>query len=171
MAAVLSALLAGFATNFRSRLALQLEILALRHQLAIYQRTVKRPRIRPGDRMVWSWLSRRWAMWREALVFVQPATVIAWQRRRFRDHWSRMIRAGQAGRPPISKEIRELIRKVSGANPLWGTPRSIGELGKLGIDVAKSTVDQYRVRPPCGQNIDRLILLALAHSNCFWAPR
>ena len=66
MVAVLSALLAGFATNFRSRLALQLEILALRHQLAIYQRTVKRPRIRPGDRMVWSWLSRRWAMWREA---------------------------------------------------------------------------------------------------------
>jgi putative transposase len=46
------------------------------------------------------------------------------------------------GRPPISKEIRELIRKVSGANPLWGTPRIVGELGKLGIDVAKSTVDK-----------------------------
>ena len=147
MAAVLSALLAWFATNFRSRLALQLEILALRHQLEIYQRTVKRPRVRPGDRLFWSWLSRYWARWREALVVVQPATVIAWQRRRFRDHWSRMIRGGKPGRPQISKEIRELIRKISGANPLWGTPRIIGELGKLGIDVAKSTVDKYRVRP------------------------
>ena len=65
----------------------------------------------------------------------------------FRDHWSRMIRAGQPCRPPISKEICELIRKISGANPLWGTPRIIGELGKLGIRVAKSTVDKYRVRP------------------------
>jgi putative transposase len=146
MGAVLSALLAGFATLFRSHLALQLEILALRHQLAIYRRTVKRPRIRPGDRMFWSWLSRRWAKWREALVFVQPATVISWQRKRFRDHWARMSRAGKPGRPPIRKEIRELIRKISGANPLWGTPRIIGELGKLGIDVAKSTVDKYRVR-------------------------
>ena len=147
MGAVLSALLAGFATLFRSHLALHLEILALRHQLAIYRRTVKRPRIRPGDRMFWSWLSSRWAGWRQALVFVQPATVISWQRKRLRDHWARMGRAGKPGRPPISKEIRELIRKISGANPLWGTPRIIGELGKLGIDVAKSTVDKYRIRP------------------------
>jgi hypothetical protein len=48
---------------------------------------------------------------------------------------------GKPGRPRISDEIRELIRKVSGANPLWGTPRIVGELGKLGIKVAKSTVD------------------------------
>jgi putative transposase len=80
------------------------------------------------------------------LVFVQPETVIAWQRKRFRDHWTRMGRAGKRGRPLISEEIRELIRKVSGANPLWGTPRIVGELGKLGIKVAKSTVDKYRVR-------------------------
>ena len=66
MGAVLSALLAGFATLFRSHLALQLEILALRHQLTIYQRTVERPRIRPADRMLWAWLSRRWAKWWEA---------------------------------------------------------------------------------------------------------
>ena len=86
MGAILSTLLTAFATLFRSHLALQLEIVALQHQLAIYQRTVKRPRIRPPDRVFWSWLSRRWSRWREALVFVQPATVIAWQRRRFRDH-------------------------------------------------------------------------------------
>ena len=99
--------------------------MALRQQLAIYQRTVKRPRIRPTDRMLWSWLSRRWAAWREALAFVQPATVIAWQRRRFCDHWARMSQAGKRGRPPISTEVREFIRKMSGANPLWGTPASL----------------------------------------------
>ena len=148
MQAVFLALLAGFARLFRSHLALQLEIMALRHQMAIYQRSVERPRIRPVDRVFWSWLSVRWSGWREALVFVQPATVIAWQRKRFRDHWSRLSRAGKPGRPPITKEIRELIQRVSGANPLWGTPRIIGELGKLGIEVAKSTVDKYRVRPP-----------------------
>jgi putative transposase len=146
MGSVGSALLAGLANRFRSWIALQVEIIALRHQLAIYRRTVKRPRLRAGDRLIWAWLSRRWARWREALVLVQPATVIAWQRRRFRDHWMQLSRAGKPGRAPISEEIHELIRKVSGANPLWGTPRIIGELGKLGIDVAKSTVDKYRVR-------------------------
>ena len=95
MGAVLSVLVAGLATIFRSRRALQLEILALRHQLAIYQRTVKRPRIRPGDRILWTWLSRRWAGWREAPVFVQPETVLAWQRKRFRVHWAQLTRAGQ----------------------------------------------------------------------------
>jgi hypothetical protein len=143
----LCALLVCVRTLFRSRLSLQVEVLALRHKLAVYQRSIKRPRIRPADRILWSWLSRHWGTWREALVFVQPATVVAWQRKRFRDHWTRMGRAGKPGRPPISEGIRELIRRVSGANLLWGTPRMVGELRKLGINVAKSTVDKYRVRP------------------------
>jgi putative transposase len=79
-------------------------------------------------------------------VFVQPETVVAWQRKRFHDHWARISRAGKSGRPLISEDIRELIRKISGANPLWGTPRIVGELRKLGTNVAKSTVDKYRVR-------------------------
>jgi len=146
MPTVVYAFLSTLRTLFRSQLSLRVENVALRHQLAIYRRTVKRPSIRPEDRILWSWLSRRWARWWEVLVFVQPETVIAWQRKRFRDHWTRMGRAGKPGRPLISEEIRELIRKVSGANPLWGTPRIVGELGKLGIKVAKSTVDKYRVR-------------------------
>ena len=146
MPTVVYTFLSTLGTLFRSQLSLRVENVALRHQLAIYRRTVKRPSIRPEDRILWSWLSRRWARWREVLVFVQPETVIAWQRKRFRDHWTRMSRAGKPGRPLISEEIRELIRKVSGANPLWGTPRIVGELGKLGIKVAKSTVDKYRVR-------------------------
>jgi len=146
MPPIVYAILSALGALFRSQLSLRVENIALRHQLAIYQRTVKRPHIRPEDRILWCWLSRYWATWREVLVFVQPATVIAWQRKRFRDHWTRLSRRGKPGRPLISEEIRELIRKVSGANPLWGTPRIVGELGKLGIQVAKSTVDKYRVR-------------------------
>ena len=141
MAPLVYAILSAFGALLRSQLSLRAENIALRHQLAIYQRTVKRPRIRPEDRIVWCWLSRHWAPWRAVLVFVRPATVIAWQRKRFRDHWARLSSAGRPGRPRISEEIRALIRTISGANPLWGTPRIVGELAKLGINVAKSTVD------------------------------
>jgi hypothetical protein len=68
--------------------------------------------------------------------------VIAWQRKRFRDHWARLSQQGRPGRPPVSKEISALIRQMSEANPSWGSPRIVGELSKLGIDVAKSTVDK-----------------------------
>src|SRR5437899_90391 len=146
MPPVVYAILSALGALFRIQCSLRVENIALRHQLAIYQRTVRRPRIRPEDRIVWSWLSRRWARWRDVLVFVRPETVIAWQRKRFRDHWARLSSAGKPGRPQISEEIRQLIRTISSANPLWGTPRIVGELGKLGIKVAKSTVDKYRVR-------------------------
>ena len=140
------ALLAVICTLARSRLSLQLEVVALRHQLSVYRRSAKRPRIRPGDRVLWSWLSRHWPRWREVLAFVQPATVLAWQRRRFREHWARISRHRSPGRPAISVEVRELIRRMSRANPDWGSPRIVGELGKLGIAVAKSTVEKYRIR-------------------------
>src|SRR5207244_6101219 len=64
----------------------------------------------------------------------------------FRDGWTRLSRPRKSGGPAINTELRELIRKISTANPLWGTPRIVGELAKLGIKVAKSTVDKYRVR-------------------------
>jgi len=146
MKTVACALLAFVSTLFRSRFTLQLEIIALRHQLTDYQRTTQRPRINPGDRIFWSWLSCHWSGWRGALVFVQTRTVIAWQRKRFRNHWAKLSKHGSPGRPPISKEIKELIRKMSEANVSWGSPRIVGELQKLGIDVAKSTVEKYRVR-------------------------
>src|SRR2546422_4917939 len=146
MPPVVYAFLSMLRVLFRSQLSIRAENIALRHQLAVYQRTVKRPIIRREDRILWSWLSRCWARWRDVLVFVQPATVIAWQRKRFRDHWTRLSRTRKSGRPAINTELRELIRKISSANPLWGTPRIVGELAKLGIKVAKSTVDKYRVR-------------------------
>ena len=147
MKPIVCALLLLVSTVVRSRLSLQLEIVALRHQLAVYQRTTKRPQISSGDRILWSWLASRWSGWRDALVFVQTGTVIAWQRKRFRDHWSKLSKHGKPGRPPVPKEIRALIRKMSEANIGWGSPRIVGELCKPGIDVAKSTVEKYRVRP------------------------
>ena len=132
------ALLQLMTTLIRSRLSLQLEIVALRHQLAVYQRTTKRPQIGSGDRILWSWLARRWTGWRDALVFVQTGTVMAWQRKRFREHWANLSKHGKPGRPQVPKEIRALIRKMSEANVSWGSPRIVGELHKLGIDVAKS---------------------------------
>ena len=79
--------LLGFVVGMvRSRIGLQLEIVALRHQLALYRRSDRRPPIRPSDRIFWTWLARHWSHWREVLVFVQPTTVIAWQRKRFREH-------------------------------------------------------------------------------------
>jgi transposase InsO family protein len=147
MCPIISALLACVAGLFRSRASLCLEHVALRHQLAVYQRSVPQPRLRSTDRVLWAWLSRLWSGWREALAFVQPRTVIAWQRQHFRDHWRRLSQRGMPGRPPVAREVRELIQAMWQANPMWGSPRIVGELRKLGIDVAKSTVETYRVRP------------------------
>jgi putative transposase len=147
MPPVIVTLLASVAISFRSQTALRLENLALRHQLAVYQHTVARPRLRPYDRLFWAWLSRLWPYWHQALAFVQPRTVIAWQRKRFRDHWRWLSQRGKPGRPAVAKEVRALIRQMWRANPTWGAPRIVGELRKLGLDVAKSTVEKYRARP------------------------
>src|SRR5215470_11165168 len=120
MNAVVMAVLTSLASMVRSRMALQIEIVALRHQLAVYQRSGHRPRLHPADRLLWVWLSRVWSRWREALVIIQPRTVTSWQRRRFREYWTRLSRAGQRGRPAVVKEIRDLIRTISAANPTWG---------------------------------------------------
>ena len=116
MKPIVCALLLLVSTVIWSRLSLQLEIAALRHQLTVYQRTTKRPQISSGDRILWSWLSRRWSGWRDALVFVRTGTVIAWQRKRFRDHWAKLSKYGRPDRPTVSEEIKALIRKMSEAN-------------------------------------------------------
>jgi hypothetical protein len=79
-------------------------------------------------------------------VIVKPETVIAWRRKGFRLFWTWKVRRGQAGRPPVSKATRELIRKMSRENPLWGAPRIHGELLKLGIDVGGTSAGKYMVR-------------------------
>src|SRR5438309_12002626 len=97
--------------SFRSRTALEIEILALRHQLNVLQRSVKRPRLSATDRWLWAWLSRHWPEWRRVLVIVKVDTVIGWQRKAFRLFWTWKSRHGQRGRPAVAKEIRQLIRR------------------------------------------------------------
>ena len=144
MRSVFSALMAYVVSHFRSYESLRLENMALRHQLAVYHHTVTRPKLRPADRLFWAWLSRLWPAWQHALAFVQPRTVIAWQKNRFRDYWRRLSQRGKPGRPALAKEVRDLIRDMWRANPTWGSPRIVGELRKLGLNVAKSTVEKYR---------------------------
>jgi putative transposase len=132
---------------FRTRAALQLENLALRHQLAVLKRSHRgRLRLDSADRLFWVWLSGFWSNWRSVLLLVKPETVIAWQRRGFRWYWRWKSRQGEPGRPPINLDVRKLIRKMSLANPLWGAPRIHGELLKLGIEVSQSTVAKYMAR-------------------------
>ena len=130
----------------RSRASLHLEILALRHQLTVVNRSRRqRLRLTAADRMVWAWLSHVWHRWRSALHVVKPATVIGWHRRGFRLFWTWKSRR-RTGRPCVAKDVRALIRELSSQNPLWGAPRIHGELQKLGISVSQSTVAKYMRR-------------------------
>ena len=131
---------------FAPRLELMAEILALRQQLATLNRTAKRPSLRFQDRLFWIALSRFWRDWRSALLIVKPETVINWHRQGFRLYWRWKSKAGRPGRPRIDAEIRELIRRISRENPLWGTPRIKAELHLLGFEVAESTVAKYRIK-------------------------
>ena len=135
-------------TTFKSRTALQVENLALRHQLAVLRRSVKRPKLTSADRLLWAWLRDAWRDWQSALLIVKPETVIGWHRKGFRLFWTWKVRRGQPGRPPVSKEIRQLIRRMSRENPLWGAPRIHGELLKLGIDIGETSVGKYLARKP-----------------------
>src|SRR5438552_14299611 len=151
MMSVLVSLLLTLRTSARSRAALQLDVLALQHQLQVLQRT--RPRRLPltrADRWFWVVLLRVWTEWRTALVIVKPETVIAWHRRGFRLWWAWKSRR-RIGRPTVTADVRALIRTMAHANPPWGAPRIHGELLKLGIDVCQANVAQHmgrRRQPP-----------------------
>src|SRR5712671_3595113 len=106
-------------TSTHSRATLQLEILALRHQLQVLQRTrSRRLRLTRTDRSLWGLLSSIWTGWRTALVIVKPETVIAWHRRGFRLWWTWKSQR-RIGRPTVPTDIRTLIRTMADANPRW----------------------------------------------------
>jgi hypothetical protein len=119
---LLSALLAALFASFRSRAALQLEMLALRHQLGVLQRSVKRPKLTPADRLLWAWLCAVWNDWQSSVFIVKAATVIGWHRKGFRLFWTWKLRHGKPGRPSVPKEVRQLIRTMSRENPLIVNP-------------------------------------------------
>ena len=122
MVIVLRSLMLTLRTLARSRAALHLEILALRHQLEVLQRTrPRRVRLAKTDRGLWVLLSRVWAGGRESLAIVKPETVIAWHRKGFRLWWTWKSRR-RLGRPPVPADIRTLIRTMrrrtrAGARP------------------------------------------------------
>jgi putative transposase len=143
-------LMSGLWTFLRALLsgsaAIALENLALRHQLAVLQWCVRRPRLSRWDRILWVWLSRVCASWWSNLVIVQPATVLAWHRRGFQRYWRSKSRAKPVGRPRLDSERRQLIRRMARENPTWGRRRIQAELALLGYEVAQPTVAKYMHR-------------------------
>jgi transposase InsO family protein len=147
MSNLLLVLLTAISSLFKNPTTLRLENLALRQQLGVLRRsTPKRLRLTATDRLFWAWLSRVWVDWRSTLMIVKPETVVGWHRKGFRLFWRWKIRHGKPGRPTVSREVRDLIRTMSRANPLWGVPRIHGELLKLGIEISEPTVSKYMVR-------------------------
>ena len=131
--------------------AVVLENLALRQQLSVFRRTVRRPRLRTRDRLFWALLAKAWREWRTALIIVEPDTVVRWHRQWLRRRWSHLSTPTRPGRPSTPGAIRTLVEQMATANPLWGAPRIHGELGKLGIEVSERTVSRLlrrRPRPP-----------------------
>src|SRR5215468_2395909 len=131
---------------FRSRAALEAEILVLRHQLNVLRRkSPKRLAFGNIDRLVFAGLYRVAPGVLDALKILKPQTVIRWHRAGFRTYWRWKSRP-RGGRPKTPTDIRQLIRDMSIANPLWEAPRIHGELLKLGIDIGQTSVAKYMAR-------------------------
>jgi hypothetical protein len=128
---------------FRSRAAMEAEILALRQQIIVLRRgKPSRLPFSASDRWILGWICRLFPNARDALAVVRPETVLRWHRAGFRSYWRWKSRR-RPGRPAVSTEIRQLIREMSIANPLWGAPRIHGELLKLGIGAGQTSVAKY----------------------------
>src|SRR5262249_26046328 len=154
MVETLKALVGALLLLFQSRSRLQVEILALRQRLIVSRRTPpKRVRLRVLDRLLFVLLYRLWPGVLDLIAVIQPDTIVRWHRRGFRALWRWKSRR-RLGRPRVGQDVRDLIREISRANPLWGGPPVHGELLKLGIDVSQSTVAKYmsRIRRPPSQS-------------------
>jgi putative transposase len=116
MQSLLSEIFSWLACRFRGRVELELEVIALRHQLAVLrrQRHGRTPVFRI-DRLIWVWLYRLWPRFLKVIVVVKPATVIQWHRQGFRLYWRWR---SKSGRPAINRQVRSLIRQMCKANPL-----------------------------------------------------
>ena len=128
------------------------ENLALRHQLVVLKRNQKRPALKGRDRMFWVLLSRIWSGWRDAVVIVQPDTVVRWHKKAFKLYWKYKSRGGKRGRPRLDPEVKALVLRMADSNPLWGAPKIHGELLKLGLVTSERTVSgllrRHRRKPP-----------------------
>src|SRR5712664_4134459 len=152
MIAFLSLLLHILISPFKTKARLEAEIIMLRHQLNVLRRRVpSNPKLVVADRLLFVWLYRLFPAVLNAVTIIRPETIVRWHRTGFRLYWRWKSRS-QGGRPNIPGEIRRLIREMSLANRLWGAPRIHGELLKLGIEVAQSTVAKYMAKSGRGQS-------------------
>src|SRR5215470_13221330 len=135
-------LIAAARVFFQSRIDVAVEVLALRQQVAVLKRRRPRAPLRPLDRLFWTVLRATWSRWKDALVIVQPETVVGWHRAGFQLYWRWKSRP-RGGRPRISEEIRVLIRRLAQENTGWGAPKIHGELLKLGFVLSERTVARY----------------------------
>src|SRR5260221_1459761 len=147
MLTIAFALLCLVIAIFRTAADLRLEIFALRHQLGVLRRQRSgRLHLVHGDRILWVWLYRLWPRCLRALLIVKPATVIRWHRAGFGLYWHWRSKPRRTGRPSVDREIRDLIRQMSQANPLWGAPRIHDELLTLGICIGQTAVAKHMIR-------------------------
>src|SRR6516165_9610504 len=152
---------------FRSHAAREAEMAFLRQQLVVLRRSAPpRLRLRSADRVIFVWLYRLFPSVLEAAVVFKPATLVRWHRSGFRLYWRCKSRR-RVGRPAVPADIRDLIRIISRDNPLWGAPRIHGELLKLGIDIAQSTVAKYMSRRhgPRSPGLQLQLIVSLIISN------
>ena len=149
---IIVSVLHGLFSSFRTRMELQLEVAALRHQVEVLRRDQRsRVRLTRLDRALWVLLYRLWSRCLDAMMIVKPETVVRWHRLGFRAFWSWKSRRRGPGRPSIPSDIKNLIKRISRDNVLWGAPRIHGELLKLGIEISQAAVSKYmihRSRPP-----------------------
>jgi transposase InsO family protein len=152
MIAFLSLFLHVLVSPLKTQARLEAETLVLRHQLNVLRRQVpSKPRLTVADRLIFVWLYRLFPRTLNAITIFQPETVIRWHRMGFR-LYRRWKSRSRGGRPKIPGEIRRLIREMSLANPLWGAPRIHGELLKLGVEIAQSTVAKYMAKSGRGRS-------------------
>ena len=174
MVTIFCGLVSIVAFRFRSRASLELRLLALQHQLAVLRRQRPgRPPLSSLDRLLWVWLYRIWPQIIDAMVLVKPATVVQWHRKGVRFYWR--WRSRRPGRPKIGTEIRDLIRRMSKADPLWGAPRIHGELLKLGIKISQGhgwALDALATQSPrrLGGASCATTCPTLRRSTCLWSP-
>lgn len=133
----------------RSRRNLLLENLALRQQLGVLKQRHPQPRFAAPDKLFWVTLRWLWPGWKQALILVQPETVVRWHRDGFKWYWTWLSRhRNRAGRKCINKQLRQLIFRMVAENPTWGAPRIHGELKMLGFDISERTVLRWMRKAP-----------------------
>jgi len=149
MRAILSTFVYLLTFRFRRRMSLEIELLALRHQLGVLQRTRRHPpMITPADRLIWSWFYRFYPQSLRWLRIAKPETVIKWHRRGFLFYWRYKSRRRGSLPRVVKDELRRLIFQMYSENASWGSGRIHGELQKLGYKISKRTIAKWLKRMP-----------------------